>query len=546
MNINSASMNKAIGIGSMVTLGAIGLFCLNPMTGSLASAAESNQVLTPTTVTVTPMIAIGLSQDRFEMEVVPRSEGATAVQAAQLTVNTNNTSGYKIYMHTADGSGNLKNVNQTANITPTADNTKLSDFAENTWGYYFGQAAVSDNSTYHPVGASAGTVIKQANQASTAAEAYHLAIATKIGTTLPAGTYGNVLVISAITNPVEITSMDQIFFMQDITPELCANATMEQQRQLTDTRDGKSYWVAKLKDGNCWMTQNLALDIPAEGLRSSDTDITEDWNSDAKYPPIATTDVIANVDGSGTQAATQALSWNLGKWVTAIPFYNKSCPVTKDISTCENFGYVNVADSEWRGDYSAGMGDFTLPDGANFNGYIAANQSSKTYDAHYLVGNYYNYAAATAGTMVAPGVATGSICPKGWRLPYQRGNDVNKEGVAYSLLLHYGVEDKVTSTGSEANQSFWTDGVRYSAYKAPLYIFPSGMIAAQIYDEILEDGQYRRIFSGNLGLYWSTYAKTILETITFGISQNGPMVPAAANPTFNGNHVRCLVSSTQP
>lgn len=36
---------------------------------------------------------------------------------------------------------------------------------------------------------------------------------------------------------------------------------LEQQYQMMDKRDNKIYWVAKLADGNVWMTQNLDYDL---------------------------------------------------------------------------------------------------------------------------------------------------------------------------------------------------------------------------------------------------------------------------------------------
>ncbi len=62
-------------------------------------------------------------------------------------------------------------------------------------------------------------------------------------------------------NPGEVTSgFMGIDYMQDLTPNLCKSTTSLATKQLIDTRDGKSYWVTKLKDNNCWMTQNLDYD----------------------------------------------------------------------------------------------------------------------------------------------------------------------------------------------------------------------------------------------------------------------------------------------
>lgn len=73
--------------------------------------------------------------------------------------------------------------------------------------------------------------------------------------------------------------------MQHMNSEICANTAEGTTKQLIDSRDGNSYWVAKMKDGNCWMTQNLALDITEKGLSAMDTDIEYDWNSRSVHPP---------------------------------------------------------------------------------------------------------------------------------------------------------------------------------------------------------------------------------------------------------------------
>ncbi len=57
----------------------------------------------------------------------------------------------------------------------------------------------------------------------------------------------------------EQRTLSDIDTMQEMNAKICENTTeIETQYQLEDTRDGKKYYVAKLQDGNCWMTQNLA------------------------------------------------------------------------------------------------------------------------------------------------------------------------------------------------------------------------------------------------------------------------------------------------
>ena len=49
--------------------------------------------------------------------------------------------------------------------------------------------------------------------------------------------------------------------------------------ELTDTRDSKTYLTRRLADGNCWMAQNLALDLATSGtLTTESTDLSSDWD----------------------------------------------------------------------------------------------------------------------------------------------------------------------------------------------------------------------------------------------------------------------------
>ncbi len=62
------------------------------------------------------------------------------------------------------------------------------------------------------------------------------------------------------TNPIK--TLADIEYMDEVTPEICGNTPLadtegNHQYPLKDPRDNQTYTVAKLKDGNCWMTQNM-------------------------------------------------------------------------------------------------------------------------------------------------------------------------------------------------------------------------------------------------------------------------------------------------
>ena len=137
-----------------------------------------------------------------------------------------------------------------------------------------------------------------------------------------------------IVTPVR--PMSDISTMQEMTSGFCASVTMESPdntARLRDTRDGKYYWVAKLADGNCWMTQNLDLDLStSHTLTPADTNISSNWT-----PRTSTT---TSTSGYNSNSGDTGKSHNPG-----------------------DIYYENTSGT----------------------------------DQHYHVGNYYQWSAATAG-----------------------------------------------------------------------------------------------------------------------------------------------------
>jgi len=70
--------------------------------------------------------------------------------------------------------------------------------------------------------------------------------------------------------------------MQEMTSSICKSAKENDSATLRDTRDNKTYKVTKLKDGNCWMTQNIDYDIPGKMLSigtGSSSDVGNFWDN---------------------------------------------------------------------------------------------------------------------------------------------------------------------------------------------------------------------------------------------------------------------------
>ena len=189
-----------------------------------------------------------------------------------------------------------------------------------------------------------------------------------------------------------------ITYMQDMTPEVCATATTPSvsatqadttgahagdasyvpQHTLSDIRDGETYRVRKLADGNCWMTENLRLTFKAgDVLTPADTD-------------VSTNTTVTLATQPANQPSTNYYNWGAG---TNTPTREQS-----DKWLSRTTGQMRESDT----------------DAGNLTG---ENQ---------LLGTYYNWYTATAGSGTYDTVTDWesvpySICPNGWNLPINAG-----------------------------------------------------------------------------------------------------------------------------
>lgn len=72
-------------------------------------------------------------------------------------------------------------------------------------------------------------------------------------------------------------SLSDISRMQDMNWGICQNTTVNDQKNLTDSRDSASYTVKKLPDNRCWMLNNLRI-IGQRTLTSSDSDVISNYS----------------------------------------------------------------------------------------------------------------------------------------------------------------------------------------------------------------------------------------------------------------------------
>lgn len=169
-------------------------------------------------------------------------------------------------------------------------------------------------------------------------------------------------------------------------------------KSLKDTRDNNYYLVSKLADGNCWMSQNLALEL-------SDTEEIEASNNDGTTMMVT--------PGNSTQQGTSEI-------------WEQYDDVWRSYHPKDSVSYLQ-----------GGTKVASTPTG-----------SGVEYDWE-KTGNYYNWHAATAGTglsVMSTPDASASICPKGWRLPTDNSSTAAQRQYGYLLKSVYNLSGTAGST----------------------------------------------------------------------------------------------------
>ena len=283
------------------------------------------------------------------------------------------------------------------------------------------------------------------------------------------------------------------YVQQDLNAAMCRTLAVGVPGTLLDSRDGGTYAVAKLRDGNCWMLDNLALNLADSGVLANVTEL----NTNAGATALG---YLKNGGGtSGDQYATSAVS----EWeddVTYAQGGSYSDPLVATRGGCD--GSSSCADNPTAGRWTMG----SLPPEVGGSSHFGAGSGR--------IGVYYNYCAVSAGSYCygdggsSSGSASGDlaedICPKNWKLPRDE-----YEG----LLAKY---DAGVSAAS-------TDSLQYGLSVSLSGYYDSGLAYAQ----------------GTDGLYWAAGYGGGGNMSNFGVSSMGAYMNA--NARDNGFSVRCVV-----
>ncbi len=347
----------------------------------------------------------------------------TNYRSHNVSIKASNIEYYTLSISYADGSNALVNTKPIGignSITMNSvDNNgiKGSNLSDNTWGWGWSESSNTNSSDllYKPVLTTNSTIASNMNPTNNNIDVNGtLTFAAKFSSDAIGGNYTTNVKLTLVAPAVEVVKVfDGITTMQAMTSDICGNAKENDTAQLIDTRDNKTYWVTKLKDGNCWMTQNLGLDLSNITLTSADSNVTSSWT------PNLTSQVWYADD-------TVVAYYDPGEYVYTTPTVRNGCSNVEALSDCVVKGWKDVSGLRKSAD-------------ANFYKDNSDSVHNATeYDAHFLVGNFYSFTAAIAGSSIASNfVPTKDICPKGWRLPSHANSALDKS--YYGLMSSYGI-----------------------------------------------------------------------------------------------------------
>ena len=247
----------------------------------------------------------------------------------------------------------------------------------------------------------------------------------------------------------ETGQMGSFYKMQDMNTGICesiAGSNESTTTRLVDIRDNKLYYVTKLNDGHCWMTQNLDLDLShSTALTSETTDLNDNSLTGAyslHYSYDPNTRIISwtpenttrNYNtGTGTAWAdnnNKAYSMDVGEWYWDGDDNTPNCNYLT--TTCEHFSQTMTPANKY----------FSVGNYYNWSATIASDDSSN------LINNTSNDITKNPQN---------SICPKGWRLPTISNQQSSATGSTneFDRLNYLYNEDRTNTDVGLIGSSLW-------------------------------------------------------------------------------------------
>jgi uncharacterized protein (TIGR02145 family) len=265
------NLHKNIGIfASSLLVTASAVYIYSPVIGSHADSSATAEI----SVNVADVMALSLDTNELNLSSNPNNFVSGTINA---TVSTNSQYGYTLTLEDVDANTNLVHTNENVNSVISSNilgSKTSSEMEANTWGY-----SLNSTDFYRvPVNGAPVTLKHTTTAMTTNTETTPVDFGVKLGN-ITSGTYSDSVLFTMYVNgqdgnpPVHPNNPGEDT-MQGFSCSSLAN--IGDTTSLTDIRDGKVYSVKKARDGNCWMTKNLALYDYT--ITSADSDVPDGFS----------------------------------------------------------------------------------------------------------------------------------------------------------------------------------------------------------------------------------------------------------------------------
>ena len=322
-----------------------------------------------TNINIHPSMTLSVSTDNVSLTLDPATKSFDTKDLT-VSIGTNNPTGYKLYLN-ADNTNLVNIADSTKTIETLPSSTPVtgydqSSFPVNYWGYRKTNGSTSSGN-YFPY---ASELLVSSSSGPTNETTTTIGLASKIDYLKESGTYTLNFSLNAIPTITQ-------YYMQDLSDatlaqEVCAT---KHPTIVFDSRDEQAYMIQRLEDGNCWLLENLRLDISDPTVQANLTSATTNADN-------TTLGYLKNGGGSSPYPANGVIA-------------------------------KTASGGSWDNEYA--------------NPYIATEYKNTTQPASGSspagkIGIYYNYCAASAGSYcyaanASSGNVSQDICPAGWRMP---------------------------------------------------------------------------------------------------------------------------------
>ena len=433
---------------------------------SLPQSTYAAPEITPSTGT---SVGINLPASIDFNSVTPTPDGVTTTATADLTITTTNSASYSLYLYSSDGDNSLrpKISANTSSIIATAGGVglTLSSLEPNTWGYSLGTTEPTDTTTYSAVPTSNDTPIQTKDTSATASanDTYTLSFGAKVDTSIPSGTYTGTLTVAVVAEPALVTiafdgngATGGSMSNQQIVAGQTANLNTNQY-----TRNGYDFtgWNTNAGGTGTSYTDGASYTAPSSSAGQTVT-LYAQWEAIIYMQDLT----LSECQAKATDMPIKVIDVRDGN-IYNVRYFSGNCWMAQNLRIGSGV-ILTPSDSNVNTNYTI---PYTTLEGNNSS--VTEGQVQDSGDQE--VGYWYNYCAATAGTICSTPNSQDArydICPTGWSMPsyndtYFGALGSQESTIAFSPVFGGSYENNIYHPDWAV---WWTSSYRHDTARIPI------------------------------------------------------------------------------